>query len=92
MLKYYQTAMLSLSNTILKYNIILRTSLCYNNLKKGDDLWRRNYSYAKLALNISLAYKKLSEIVNELRFGLEFLELVNEYKEFEMEYRLKNKK
>ncbi|SEQ95236.1 hypothetical protein SAMN02910369_02742 [Lachnospiraceae bacterium NE2001] len=51
-----------------------------------------DYSYAKLALNISLAYKKLSEIVNELRFGLEFLELVDEYKEFEMEYRLKNKK
>ena len=41
------------------------------------------YSYPRLAINVSLAYKELSEIINRLRFGLESLELRDKFLGFE---------
>ena len=43
-----------------------------------------DYSYAKLGYSVSLAYKKYSEILNEFRFGLDRLKLLEEYNKFEI--------
>ncbi len=45
------------------------------------------YSYAKLGYEVSLAYKKRSEIINEFRFGLERLKLLDEYSRFEANHK-----
>ena len=59
MLKYYQTAMLSLSNTILKYNIILRTSLWYNTIRKVENV-QKGQTYVQWARCLPVADKFLA--------------------------------
>ena len=43
-----------------------------------------DFSYAKLGYAVSLAYKRYSEILNEFRFGLDRLKLLDEYKKYEI--------
>ena len=44
------------------------------------------YSYPELSIKTSLAYKRMSEIVNDLRFWLERMDLLDKFYSFEEGY------